>query len=130
MRSLSARSRRVRSLRRLPLSAICWPAFRGAAAATAGIFLPAFFFAAVSGPLVPRFRRSPLASVLLDGLNAASFGLMAVVTLYLAQTALADPKALGFAAVGAFLVFKYRWKTTWLIVASCAAGMLLHAADA
>ena len=34
---------------------------RGALVATLGIFLPAFFFVAVSGPLVPRIRRSPLA---------------------------------------------------------------------
>ena len=34
---------------------------RAAVVATLGIFLPAFFFVAVSGPLVPRIRRSPLA---------------------------------------------------------------------
>src|SRR6185369_15866733 len=33
----------------------------GAAVATAGIFLPAFVFVALSGPLVPRIRRSPTA---------------------------------------------------------------------
>jgi hypothetical protein len=33
-----------------------------AVAATLGIFLPAFAFVALSGPLVPRIRRSPVAS--------------------------------------------------------------------
>ncbi len=33
----------------------------GAAIATIAIFLPAFFFVAISGPLVPRLRQSPLA---------------------------------------------------------------------
>ena len=47
--------------------------------ATAGIFLPAFFFVAVSGPLVPRLRRSAIAGAFLDGLNVASMALMAVV---------------------------------------------------
>ena len=53
----------------------------GAAAATAGIFLPAFLFVAVSGPLVPRLRRSAAAGAFLDGVNVASLALMAVVTL-------------------------------------------------
>ena len=41
--------------------------FRGAIVATAGIFLPAFFFVAISGPLVPRLRRSVVAGAFLDG---------------------------------------------------------------
>ena len=45
-----------------------------------GIFLPAFVFVAISGPLVPRIRRSPAAGAFLDGVNVASLALMAVVT--------------------------------------------------
>src|SRR4030095_6354500 len=52
----------------------------GAVIATVGIFLPAFFFVAISGPLVRRIRRSPLAGAFLDGVNVASLALMAVVT--------------------------------------------------
>ena len=40
--------------------------FWGAAVATVGIFLPAFVFVALSGPLVPRIRRSPVAGAFLD----------------------------------------------------------------
>ena len=64
--------------------------FRGAAVATLGIFLPAFVFVAVSGPLVPRLRRSPLAGALLDGVNVGALALMAVVTLFLARAAIVD----------------------------------------
>lgn len=39
---------------------------KGAAVATLGIFLPAFVFVAISGPLVPRIRRSPKAASFLD----------------------------------------------------------------
>ena len=53
----------------------------GAFVSTVGIFLPAFFFVAVSGPLVTRIRRSATAATFLDGVNAASLALMAVVTL-------------------------------------------------
>jgi chromate transporter len=38
---------------------------RGAVVATVGIFLPAFLLVAVSGPLVPRIRKSRIAGVFL-----------------------------------------------------------------
>src|SRR5262249_2179081 len=44
----------------------------GAVVATIGIFLPAFVFVALSGPLVPRMRQSKVAAGFLDGINAAS----------------------------------------------------------
>jgi putative chromate ion transporter len=53
---------------------------RGALVATLGIFLPAFFFVAVSGPLVPRIRKSAIAGAVLDGVNVAALALMAVVS--------------------------------------------------
>ena len=59
----------------------------GAAVATAGIFLPAFVFVALSGPLVPRLRASPLSGSFLDGVNVASLALMAVVTVQLGRAA-------------------------------------------
>ena len=61
----------------------------GAVLATVGIFLPAFVFvAALSGPLVLRLRKSPWAGAFLDGVDAGSLALMAVVTLHLGQAAL------------------------------------------
>jgi hypothetical protein len=60
----------------------------GAAVATLGIFLPAFVFVAISGPLVPRIRRSPVAGAVLDGVNVASLALMAAVTLQLGRAAI------------------------------------------
>src|SRR4029434_2731583 len=42
----------------------------GAFVATLGIFLPAFVFVALSGPLVPRLRQSRTAGAFLDGVNA------------------------------------------------------------
>ncbi|HXG71297.1 MAG TPA: chromate efflux transporter, partial [Gemmatimonadaceae bacterium] len=57
----------------------------GAAVATIGIFLPAFIFVALSGPLVPFLRRSAVAGGFLDGVNVASLALMAVVCWHLAR---------------------------------------------
>ncbi|MCA9786254.1 MAG: chromate transporter, partial [Candidatus Cloacimonetes bacterium] len=63
----------------------------GALLATVGIFLPGFLFVALSGPLIPRLRESPQFSLLLDGVNVASLGLMAAVCLQLGRSAIVDP---------------------------------------
>jgi chromate transporter len=62
----------------------------GAVVATLGIFLPSFAFVALLAPVVPRLRRSPWAAAALDGLSAASLGLMAGVTLVLLDDAFPD----------------------------------------
>jgi chromate transporter len=53
---------------------------RGAVLSTVAIFLPALLLVAVSGPLVPRIRKSKTAGAFLDGVNVASLALMAAVT--------------------------------------------------
>jgi chromate transporter len=60
----------------------------GALLATLGIFLPSFLFVLASNPLIPRLRRSAWAAGFLDGANAASVALMAVVTWQLGRAAL------------------------------------------
>jgi chromate transporter len=78
---------------------------RGACVATAGIFLPAFVFVALSGLVLPRVRRSPDAAAFLDGVNAASLALMAVVSFALARAAVVDaPTALLALGAGAALL--------------------------
>jgi chromate transporter len=99
----------------------------GAAASTVGIFLPGFFYVAVSGPLVPRIRRSPLAGAFLDGLVVASLSIMAVVTATLARSALADPPAMGIGGLAALLLLVFRIRSPWLVLAGAASGLLLDA---
>jgi len=94
----------------------------GALVATVGIFLPAFFFVAISGPLVPRLRRSPLAGAFLDGINVASLALMAVVTLQLARVAWIDPVTMGAAAVAGFLLFRCQINSAWLVLGGALVG--------
>jgi len=50
----------------------------GAAVATLGIFLPGFIFVAISGPLIPKIRRSAAAGAVLDGVVVGSLALIAV----------------------------------------------------
>jgi chromate transporter len=99
----------------------------GAAVATVGIFLPAFVFVALSGPLIPRLRRSPTAGAALDGVNAASLALMALVTFQLARAALVDPLTVLLAAVSAVLLLRYRIGSVWLVAGGAAAGALATA---
>ena len=80
----------------------------GAGLATLGIFLPAFVFVAVSGPLVPRIRRSPAAGAFLDGVNAASLALMAVVTWQLGAAALVDPTTIVLAILSGVVLLRFR----------------------
>ena len=99
----------------------------GAFAATLGIFLPAFVFVAVSGPLVPRLRRSPTAGAFLDGVNVASLGLMAAVSLQLAHAALVDVPTIVMAVAAAVLLIRFKTSSAWVVVAGAAAGALVHA---
>jgi len=92
--------------------------------ATLGIFLPAFFFVAISGPLVPRIRHSPVAGAFLDGVNAASLALMAVVTWQLGRVAVHDWLTLVLAAASAVLLFRFRINSAWLVGAGAVLGLL------
>lgn len=81
----------------------------GAIVATIGIFAPAFIFVAASGWIVPRIRRSAIASSMLDGVVAGSLALMAVAAWQLGRTAVIDlTTAAIFTVSAAFLLFRSR----------------------
>jgi chromate transporter len=98
----------------------------GAAAATAGIFLPAFLFVAVSGPWLERVRRSPRAMAALDGVNAASLALMVVVACQLAGSAITDGWSGAIAVLSAVLLWRWRCNGSWLVVGGGLLGWLGH----
>jgi chromate transporter len=95
----------------------------GAVVATVGIFLPAFVFVALSGPLVPRIRKSPTAGAFLDGVNAASLALMAVVSYQLARASLVDALTVGLAIASAISLLRFRTNSAWLVFGGAVAGM-------
>jgi chromate transporter len=98
---------------------------RGATVATFGIFLPAFFFVAVSGPLVPRIRRSQIAGAFLDGVNVAALALMVVVTYQLGRAAIVDLITLALALISAFILFRFRVNSAWLILVGAVLGWII-----
>ncbi len=98
-----------------------------AVVATIGIFLPSFFFVAISGPLIPRLRSSPIAGAALDGVVVASLGLMAAVALQLARAAIVDVPT-GLVALGsAVALLRYKVGSAWIVLAGGAAGLAVSA---
>jgi chromate transporter len=98
----------------------------GALVATAGIFLPAFVFVAISGPLVPKIRASPAAGAFLDGVNVASLALMAVVTAQLGRAAVVDVPTALLAVASAAVLLRFKVNSTWLVLAGAAIGIGVH----
>jgi chromate transporter len=96
----------------------------GAIVATIGIFLPAFFFVAVSGPLIPRLRRSPVAGAALDGIIVASLALMAVVTLQLTQAALVDTLTVVIATGSMVALIRLGINSAWLVLIGAVIGIV------
>lgn len=98
----------------------------GALIATAGIFLPAFFFVAISGPLVPRLRQLAIAGAFLDGVIAASLALMAVVTWRLGRDAVIDIPTALLAIASAVLLIRFRLNSLWLVLGGALIGLLVY----
>jgi chromate transporter len=96
----------------------------GAIAATIGIFLPAFLLVSITNPWIPKLRRSIWASGFLDGVNAASLGLMAVVTYSLTTTALVDWFTVTLSLLSAIALFYWQLNSAWLIIFGGIMGLI------
>jgi chromate transporter len=98
----------------------------GAAVATIGIFLPSFLFVAALSPIVRWMQRTPMARAFLDGVIAASLGLMGGVLVELADTALTDVLTVVVALTALIVLIRTRIGSVWLI----GAGLLIGAIHA
>jgi chromate transporter len=80
----------------------------GAIAGTVGIFLPGFFLVALLNPWMATLMRSSGVKAFLLGVNAASLGLMAGVSVILIKAAWVDGLTIGISIVSAigFWIFK------------------------
>jgi chromate transporter len=96
----------------------------GAAAATLGMFLPAFVFVAATAKFLPRLRKSAIASAFLDGVNAAAVALMAMVSWQFARASLVSITAVVLALVSVVLVFRWKVNSAWLVLGGALAGVL------
>lgn len=98
----------------------------GALVATVGIFLPAFVFVAITGPFIPRLRRSAILSSLLDGVNVTSLALMAGVTWRLGRATIVDPLAAAIAVGALVLLVRFKVNVVWLVVGGGAVGLAIR----
>jgi chromate transporter len=96
----------------------------GGLVATVGIFLPAFIAVAISGPLIPHIRSSPIAGAFLDGVIVASLALMVFVTYELAVSALVDVATIGIMIVSSILLIRFHVNSMWVIVFGTAIGVV------
>jgi chromate transporter len=94
----------------------------GALAATAGIFLPAFFFVAISAPLLPLLRRSNVLGGLLDGVNVGSLALMVLVSAELARNAVRDVPSALVAVASLIALVRFKIDPTWLLLGGALLG--------
>jgi chromate transporter len=97
---------------------------RGAIAATVGIFLPAFLLVGLINPWITKLRQSSLASHFLDGVNAASLGLMAVVTYTLGKAAIVDSLTVILVLLSLLAVFRFKVNSAWLVIAGGIVGFI------
>jgi len=100
---------------------------RGAVVATVGIFLPAFLLVAVSGPLVPRIRKSRIVGAFLDGVNVASLALMAAVSWQLGRVSLVDTATVLLAAASLIALVRFRVNSAWLVLLGATIGLMANA---
>jgi chromate transporter len=99
---------------------------RGAALATIAVFLPGFVFVALSGPVLPKIRRSRTAGKILDGIVVGSLALMAVVAWQLGRAAVVDWVTLAIVGISLLLILRYRINSAWLIAGAGLIGWFMR----
>jgi chromate transporter len=92
--------------------------------ATLAIFIPGFVFVAVSGPLIPKIRRSPVAGAVLDGVGAASLALVAVVAWQLGRSSATDWFATSILLISLIAIFRFKLNSAWLILGAGVVGWI------
>ena len=103
--------------------------WHGAVLATLAIFTPGFIFVAVTHPLIGRLRASATASGIVDGVVAASLGLMIAVTWHLGRAAIVDPSTAALLVASGTALAVWRPNSTWLIMGGAVLGWVLRGGE-
>ena len=69
-------------------------------------------------------RKSWWAGSILDGINAASLGLMAAVAIQLGRVVLIDPLTIFIAVAALFLLIRFKVSSVWLVLGGGALGAI------
>ena len=98
----------------------------GAVAATMGIFLPAFIFVALTAKHIQKIRQWNWLGAFLDGLNIASFCLIAFTAVNLIRTHFDSRLSVITFIISFFLMWSYHINSAWLILAAGFFGLLIQ----
>ena len=99
---------------------------KGALIATAGIFLPSWFFILVLYPFIDRLRKSPLTAAFLDSVNVAAVAIMVVVMLtFSAQVLIAWQPIMIFALALIAVFGPWKINPLWIVLGAALTGYLL-----
>jgi chromate transporter len=98
--------------------------FPGAVVSTVGIFLPSFIYVLAISPFVPKLRKSATTAGFLDGVNAASLGLMLAVCVILGIATLVNPGSWSIFIVAAVVIVVWNFHAAWIVVGAAILGWL------
>ncbi len=97
----------------------------GAILATAGIFLPSFFYVWILNGFVHKMRKSTILSIFLESVNVAAVAVMVVVTLLMAKSILIDWQTIAIFAISTFVYFYFKGiNTLYIIIGGAVLGGL------
>jgi len=96
----------------------------GAVVSAVAIFSPSFMIIALTGPWIPRLRRSPAAQAFLRGVNAAVVALILSVSLTLFRSAIVDGWTALILLAGLAALLRFQADTLWLITGGAAVGLV------
>jgi len=102
--------------------------FRGAAAATLGIFLPPVLFVVLATPLLLRYRDSAVLRGFIRGVSTAVVGVLAGTTWLIARTAIVDVTGVVIAIAALVIVTTTKRVPDPLVIAAAGVAGLLSAA--
>jgi chromate transporter len=99
--------------------------YEGAVLATLGIFIPSFFFVALSAPFLKQLRSSDFFGKFIDGINAVSFALLLKVTFDLSESSLLNVPTYLICLISLILILKFKQlNSVWLILSAGVLGYL------
>jgi chromate transporter len=98
--------------------------FPGAMVSTVGIFLPSFIYVLAISPFVPKLRKSASTAGFLDGVNAASLGLMLSVCVILGVSTLVSPGSWTIFIVAAAVIVVWNLHAAWIVIGAAILGWL------
>ena len=100
--------------------------FWGSIAATAGMFLPSFFFVLLLNPFIPKMRKSKVLGYFLDSVNIAAVAVMLAVLIKMSFSTLVNWQSILIMIVAGLMVFgPKKVSVIWVIILGSVLGYTL-----